>query len=195
MNALSRPLLAVLLVLGTGTALAQAPDRSPALSEQITAQVREPYSQHKLPQVQLAVSLARLMGAELGVLSGTGSMLPVLKYCDLAVSVPVDIRAVKIGDIVTFRGRYGGQPAVIIHRVVATLDGGAALRTQGDAVPFADPMPVTARELIGVVRYVVDGSTAQIRDFGTQRTGAEITYADIAQRLGTPERARLTAQN
>lgn len=86
----------------------------------------------------------------------TGSMSPALPPGTLAVTRPVDIADVRVGDVVTFQLR-SGEPAVVTHRVVGTrVSGGERLLvTRGDTNDVVDADPVQQVQLRGRVWYAV----------------------------------------
>jgi hypothetical protein len=138
----------------------------------------------------------------------TGSMLPVLSANDLVVTRPVDIRDVRVGDIIVFvvpvTTLPNGQPIQhrrVVHRVVQRLDcerrrGGAdgvgdcqRLRTQGDNVKTADRYTTTQANLEGRVAYIVDGRTGLVRDMRASRKGTPIATVDALRRELRPARS------
>jgi signal peptidase len=96
----------------------------------------------------LALSALVLLMAGLGPLTGayrtvtvlSGSMGPGMPVGAVAVLVPVNPAAVKVGDVITFQAPIADHP-VVTHRVVEILEGGAhpVFRTKGDANLSADP--------------------------------------------------------
>jgi signal peptidase I len=96
----------------------------------------------------LAMSVLVLLSAGLGPLTGayrtvtvlSGSMAPGMPVGAVAILVPVDPAAVKVGDVITFQAPTADHP-VVTHRVVEILEGGThpVFRTRGDANRSADP--------------------------------------------------------
>ncbi len=87
----------------------------------------------------------------------TGSMKPDMPPGTLAVTRPVAIEDVSVGDVVTYQ-IDSGKPEVVTHRVVAvgsSMTGERTLRTQGDANPSMDPEPVREVQLRGELWYSV----------------------------------------
>jgi hypothetical protein len=156
-----------------------------------------------------AEALAGAVHGDWTGVKNTGSMLPVLSANDLVVTRPVDIRDVRVGDIVVFvipaTKLPNGQPIQhrrVVHRVVQRLDcerrhadGDAPpdcfrLRTQGDNVTTPDRYTTTQANLEGRVAYVVDGRTAAVRDMRASRAGLPIATMEALRRELGPERSR-----
>jgi signal peptidase I len=159
----------------------------------------------------IAEALAEAVRGDWTSVMNTGSMLPVLSARDLVVTRPVDIRDLRVGDIIVFvvpaRTLPNGQLIQhrrVVHRVVQRLDcvrhrfGAETIsdcervRTQGDNVRTPDRWPTTQANLAGRVAYVVDGRTNAVRDMRSNPKGTPITAADAlkreigADRLGGP---------
>ncbi|OII21992.1 signal peptidase I [Curtobacterium sp. MCBA15_016] len=85
----------------------------------------------------------------------TQSMDPTLPPGTLLVVRPTPVENIRIGDVVTYQ-ITSGQPAVISHRVVSVAsssDGSRTFTLKGDNNALADPAPVTAAQVRGVVWY------------------------------------------
>ena len=85
----------------------------------------------------------------------TQSMDPTLPPGTLLVVRPTPVDDIRVGDVVTYQ-ITSGQPAVISHRVVAVAsssDGSRTFVLKGDNNALADPAPVTAAQIRGVVWY------------------------------------------
>ncbi len=85
----------------------------------------------------------------------TQSMDPTLPPGTLLVVRPTPVEDIRIGDVVTYQ-ISSGQPAVISHRVVSVAsssDGSRTFTLKGDNNALADPAPVTAAQVRGVVWY------------------------------------------
>ncbi len=154
----------------------------------------------------VAEALAEAVRGDWTGVKNTGSMLPALSASDLVVTRPVDVRDVRVGDIVVFvvpvSTLPNGQPIQhrrIVHRVVQRLDcaprrgapDGLAcrrLRTQGDNVRTPDRYTTTQANLEGRVAYVVDGRTGLVRDMRASRRGTPIATADALRRELGPQR-------
>lgn len=108
----------------------------------------------------LLVLIPRALGwVPLTVLSG--SMDPAIPAGSQVIVAPIegeqDLRAVQVGDVVTFMP-HPDDDTLVTHRVVSIgvrADGAAALTTRGDANGADDPQPVTAEQVRGLVRYHV----------------------------------------
>lgn len=66
-----------------------------------------------------------------------GSMAPLVRDGDVLLVAPVDSHAVRMGDLVLFRGSHGN---VVVHRVIRVENGAGGRRftLQGDAVSLPD---------------------------------------------------------
>lgn len=87
----------------------------------------------------------------------TQSMEPTLPPGTLLVVRPTAVDEIEVGDVVTYQ-ITSGQPAVISHRVVSVASASNGERTfvlKGDNNAEADPRPVTAAQVRGVVWYSV----------------------------------------
>ncbi|MCE0762669.1 signal peptidase I [Pseudonocardia kujensis] len=93
-------------------------------------------------------------GHSLTVLSG--SMEPTLPVGSVAVVKPVDTAQVKPGDVLNFTDRDAatGRTRIVMHRVVEVRPGPEFV-TKGDANRTADPDPVAAQDVHGVLWYDV----------------------------------------
>ena len=99
-------------------------------------------------RVLLAGAVLVLVAVGLGPLTGTyrlatvltGSMAPGMPAGSMAVLVPVDPAAVRVGDVITYEAPLPDH-RVVTHRVVDIVAGGPhpVLRTKGDANAAADP--------------------------------------------------------
>lgn len=112
----------------------------------------------------------------LGLVSfATGSMTPHYPTGSIAVSVPVRLDQVRIGDVVTVE-RGGGLPP-ITHRVVAvTVDPAgdrAMVRLRGDANRVEDPAPYAVTALRKVVLRLPPAAEA------LRATGSPVVVAGI----------------
>ncbi len=81
-----------------------------------------------------------------------GSMAPTLPPGALAVVRPV-AGPLRPGDVIAFRDGH----RITIHRIVApaSVGAGPSWLTRGDANPVADARPVTARDVVGRVAFVI----------------------------------------
>jgi hypothetical protein len=181
-----------------------------ASSATVTSPRRDPTAEFPArPESEAtAEALAEAVRGDWTGVKNTGSMLPALSASDLVVTRPVDIRDVRVGDIIVFTIPVAtlpnGQPIQhrrVVHRVVQRLDcerrrGGGdglgdcrRLRTQGDNVKTPDRYTTTQANLEGRVAYVVDGRTGLVRDMRASRKGTPIATADALRRELGPERS------
>lgn len=87
----------------------------------------------------------------------TGSMAPALPVGTLAVTRPVDIDEVMVGEVVTYQ-LSSGESTVVTHRVIGTRINAAGERellTQGDTNAVTDREPVREVQLRGRLWYAV----------------------------------------
>ncbi|MEO8470194.1 MAG: signal peptidase I [Chloroflexota bacterium] len=71
----------------------------------------------------------------------SGSMRPTVSPGDLAITEPVPIGSLRVGDVIAFTPPGAVRP--VLHRI-ASLDGGV-ITTKGDANTVADPWHLTAQ--------------------------------------------------
>ncbi|MFE7407580.1 signal peptidase I [Isoptericola sp. NPDC057559] len=123
----------------------------------------------------LVVVIPRLAGATpYGV--ATGSMRPGLDVGTLVVVRPVDADEITTGQVVTYQLR-SGDPTVVTHRVVGlgtTASGERTLVTRGDANEVADPRPVQAVQVRGVLWYAVP-QLGRLMGLGTPQQREQLT--------------------
>jgi signal peptidase len=89
----------------------------------------------------LAVALARLDGLEFQVVT-SGSMQPAIAPGDVAVTQPVPVAELSVGDVIAFYPPDDRQPR--LHRIV-TITSDHTITTRGDANPVVDPWHATLR--------------------------------------------------
>ena len=84
----------------------------------------------------------------------SGSMEPEINVGSVLVTRPVDSKAIKVGDIITFDSPTSEIP--ITHRVVSVAEGSELhFQTRGDANEDIDPAMVPARNVVGKVYFHV----------------------------------------
>jgi signal peptidase len=82
----------------------------------------------------------------------SGSMEPELKVGGLAITRPVDLKDIKIGNIITFYCLINKE--ITSHRVIAIESGTSTyFRTLGDANKAADPFIVPVQNVVGKVCF------------------------------------------
>lgn len=104
----------------------------------------------------LTVGVPFVLGAEPYTVL-TGSMRPNMPPGSLIGARPTPFADIRVGDVVTYQ-MASGQPAVVTHRVVGTVQDGNGERmlvTRGDANDVADENPVRGVQVRGVVVYAV----------------------------------------
>ncbi|WP_254066261.1 signal peptidase I [Curtobacterium sp. VKM Ac-2852] len=129
----------------------------------------------------------------------TQSMEPTLPPGTLLVVRPTPIDDIRVGDVVTYQ-IVSGQPAVVSHRVVSvssSSDGERTFVLKGDNNAEADPAPVTAVQIrgvvwysvpeIGIVNQVVNGSRSWLIP---AVAGVLLTYGAVMMAAGFVSAAR-----
>jgi signal peptidase len=129
----------------------------------------------------------------------TQSMEPTLPPGTLLVVRPTPIDDIRVGDVVTYQ-IVSGQPAVVSHRVVSvssSSDGERTFVLKGDNNAEADPAPVTAVQIrgvvwysvpeIGIVNQVVNGSRSWLIP---AVAGVLLTYGAVMMTAGFVSAAR-----
>ncbi|MBT1607965.1 signal peptidase I [Curtobacterium flaccumfaciens pv. betae] len=129
----------------------------------------------------------------------TQSMEPTLPPGTLLVVRPTPIDDIRVGDVVTYQ-IVSGQPAVVSHRVVSvssSSDGERTFVLKGDNNAEADPAPVTAVQIrgvvwysvpeIGIVNQVVNGSRSWLIP---TVAGVLLTYGAVMMSAGFVSAAR-----
>ncbi|MBO9049620.1 signal peptidase I [Curtobacterium flaccumfaciens] len=129
----------------------------------------------------------------------TQSMEPTLPPGTLLVVRPTPIDDIRVGDVVTYQ-IVSGQPAVVSHRVVSvssSSDGERTFVLKGDNNAEADPAPVTAVQIrgvvwysvpeIGIVNQVVNGSRSWLIP---AVAGVLLTYGAVMMTAGFMSAAR-----
>ncbi|WP_260217131.1 signal peptidase I [Curtobacterium sp. PhB115] len=129
----------------------------------------------------------------------TQSMEPTLPPGTLLVIRPTAVDDIRVGDVVTYQ-IVSGQPAVISHRVVSVSSSSNGERTfvlKGDNNAEADPRPVTAAQVrgvvwysipeVGVVNQLVNGSRSWLVP---TIAGVLLAYGAVMITIGTVNAAR-----
>lgn len=83
------------------------------------------------------------------------SMTPTFRQGDGLDVVPYKGKPVKPGDVVVFK--HPKRESNVVHRVISITEGGM-IQTQGDNNSLADPWVVKKEDLIGKVRYRLNGN-------------------------------------
>jgi len=101
----------------------------------------------------LFIHLAPLTGHPLFIIAG-GSMEPSIPLGSLVIAIPIDVKTIGIGDVVTIRADNG---IVITHRVdrVVDIPEGRFFELKGDANRDVDASLVPARAIIGAAEQFV----------------------------------------
>ncbi|TCU85422.1 signal peptidase [Curtobacterium sp. PhB25] len=129
----------------------------------------------------------------------TQSMEPTLPPGTLLVVRPTAVDDIEVGDVVTYQ-IVSGQPAVISHRVTSVSSSSNGARTfvlKGDNNAKADPDPVAAAQIrgvvwysipeIGVVNQLVNGSRSWLIP---TVAGVLLAYGGVMITIGTVTAAR-----
>lgn len=120
----------------------------------------------------------------------TNSMKPHYGPGTLLIVKPVDVDALRTGDVITYQ-LESGRPEVITHRitsVTADQDGNRLLLTKGDNNSAPDDNPVTEVQLRGKLFYAVPWAGYAANWLGNQDrtlTGQAAAAALIAYGAGT----------
>jgi len=110
----------------------------------------------------LTVMATNLMGYDSYVIY-SGSMGPTVKVGSLLLTRPVDVDALRVGDVITYRSP--GNHTTLTHRIVSMRQekGDWVFKTKGDASPGPDPQEVILRGQVSkmvfdipYLGYVVD---------------------------------------
>ncbi|KAB3532737.1 signal peptidase I [Alkaliphilus pronyensis] len=84
----------------------------------------------------------------------SGSMSPTFKTGSIIFVKEANPEDIKVNDIITYTGNDGGSATT--HRVVGIHNEGTILfQTRGDANNMDDPLPVPAKNVVGVVKYSI----------------------------------------
>ena len=83
----------------------------------------------------------------------TGSMLPTYGVSDLLYIAPTKFEDIKVDDCITYP--INSQGIVITHRVIKIDEQKKAFYTKGDNNKTADGLPVSYKNVIGVVKFSV----------------------------------------
>jgi signal peptidase I len=124
--------------------------------------------------VQLATArhVASSIGGRIARIADTGSMEPQLTVRDLAVFVELGAAKLRKGDIIIYHKdsplshlfHARGTGVFICHRIIRIrMDG--SFETMGDADVAPDSSHVQRSQIVGVVRYAIDGKTGAVREF------------------------------
>jgi signal peptidase I len=124
--------------------------------------------------VQLATArhVASSIGGRIARIADTGSMEPQLTVRDLAVFIEVGAAKLRKGDIIIYHKdsplshlfHARGPGVFICHRIIRIrMDG--SFETMGDADVAPDSSHVQRSQIVGVVRYAIDGKTGAVREF------------------------------
>ncbi|MDY6916475.1 MAG: signal peptidase I [Chloroflexota bacterium] len=98
----------------------------------------------------VGIFIAPHFGWHIDIVYG-GSMEPAIHLGSLVLIQPVDPRAVKVGDVITYRSS-AESGMVTTHRVVEVVnDGSLSFRTKGDANEDPDAYAVPAENVVGSV--------------------------------------------
>jgi signal peptidase I len=123
-------------------------------------------------QLATARHVASSIGGRIARIADTGSMEPQLTARDLAIFIEVDAAKLHKGDIIIYHKdsplsrlfHVRGTGVFICHRITRIrMDG--SFETMGDANAAPDSPQVQRTQVLGVVRYAIDGKTGAIREF------------------------------
>ncbi|MDW7660178.1 MAG: signal peptidase I [Bacillota bacterium] len=105
-------------------------------------------------QSRLSNGPPTIAGHKLYIVIG-GSMSPTIDVGSLAVIKPIDDQAIKVGDIITYKGLT--SESITTHRVakILSIDGEPKFITRGDANDVDDPTPLEPSQIIGRVLFAI----------------------------------------
>lgn len=105
-------------------------------------------------QSRLSNGPPTIAGHKLYIVIG-GSMSPTIDVGSLAVIKPIDDQAIKVGDIITYKGLT--SESITTHRVskILSIDGEPRFITRGDANDVDDPTPLEPSQIIGRVFFTI----------------------------------------
>ena len=137
-----------------------------------------------LPFVVYAVP--QVAGASQSYVVLSDSMSPEIHAGDVVVVDDVPTQQIGQGDVITY-DRPGGDQ-LVTHRVVEVLneDGDTAFRTKGDANEEADPQPVPAGNVVGVVQFHIP-LIGRVISFASTDAGIVLFVVLPATALGVSE--------
>jgi signal peptidase I len=117
-----------------------------------------------------AKQLAESVGGKAARVASTGSMAPTITAGDIIVYKPAKVADVSVGDIVVVDQAMDDQPmyvrSLFTHRVYAKRANMGFLFTKGDHNRDVDNWTNTDANLKGVVVYIVNGTTGEVRTMG-----------------------------
>jgi signal peptidase I len=123
-------------------------------------------------QLTTARHVASSIGGRIARIADTGSMEPQLTGRDLAIFIEVGAITLRRGDIIIYHKdsplshlfHMRGTGVFICHRIIRIRTDGT-FETMGDANGAPDSSHVQRSQILGVVRYAIDGKTGAIRAF------------------------------
>jgi signal peptidase I len=123
-------------------------------------------------QLTTARHVASLIGGRIARIADTGSMEPQLTGRDLAIFMEVGATKLRKGDIIVYHKdsplsrwfHVRGTGVFICHRIIGIRSDGS-FETSGDANAVPDSSHVRPSQVLGVVRYAIDGKTGAVREF------------------------------
>lgn len=103
----------------------------------------------------LVTAFPQLVGADESYVVLSSSMEPTISAGDVVIVNEVSPETIEKGDTITFRRQTSDGIGQTTHRVVEVLETerGLQFRTKGDANDAADPEPVAAVNVVGVVAF------------------------------------------
>lgn len=100
------------------------------------------------------VSIIYILMFDIKILTVSGtSMNPSITQDDVVIVSPVDIKYLKIGDIITYRRNIDGKSVTITHRIVDIIVdiNGGIIKTKGDSLSSEDRYDVNSKNIVGKV--------------------------------------------
>ena len=130
----------------------------------------------------LTVMATNLMGYDSYVIY-SGSMGPTVKVGSLLLTRPVDVDALRVGDVITYRSP--GNHTTLTHRIVVIRgeNGERIFTTKGDASSNPDPREVRLAGRVGKMAYTIP-YLGYLVDFINTKGGALVFLVAPALGLG-----------
>ena len=102
----------------------------------------------------LTVAATNLLGYESYVIY-SGSMEPTVKVGSLLLTRPVDVKDLRVGDVITYRSP--GNHTTVTHRIVSMRqqDGQWVFKTKGDASLEPDPREIILRGQVAKMAFEI----------------------------------------
>jgi signal peptidase I len=91
----------------------------------------------------VAVAFAPTLTGKQVMVVTSGSMDPWAPVGSIVVTEMVEATSIRVGDVITFKPEGGSTTTHRVIKILGSDNGTVSFKTQGDANPDPDPMPVT----------------------------------------------------